>query len=159
MHPPAIIPAHPCHTIWLANLLANEEIAQAHDGYIVVGVEGNILTLSGIICKVAWLAKRYFSSLLRSNFCSANSFSIFFFGNNICLLDFQHPAYEGEKEGEEEVPSPHYASSSSSSFTETYPHFPAWQYDVMNPDGTYSFMPLTRSEHVPNVPWPDPVCS
>ena len=29
----------------------------------------------------------------------------------------------------------------------------------MNPDGTYSSMPLTRLEHVPNVPWPDSVCS
>ena len=77
----------------------------------------------------------YFPSLLRSKFCSTNSFSIFLLGNNICFLDFQHPSYEGEKEGEEEVPSPHYAGSSSSSFIETYPYFPAWQYDVMNPDG------------------------
>ena len=76
-------------------------------------------------------------------------------GNNICMLDFQPPSSEGE----EEIPSPHHVGGSSSSFTETYPHFPAWQYDVMNPDGTYSSMPLTRPEHVPNVPWPDSVCS
>ena len=42
---------------------------------------------------------------------------------------------------------------------EIYPHFLAWQYDVMNLDGTYSSMPLTRLEYVPNVPWPDSVCS
>ena len=41
MYPLARIPTHPCHTICLANLLANEEIARARDGYIVIGVEGN----------------------------------------------------------------------------------------------------------------------
>ena len=77
------------------------------------------------------------------------------------MLDFQPPTSEGEEEWEEgeEIPSPHYACSSTSSFTKTYPHFPTWQYDVMNPDGTYSSMPLTRPKHIPNVPWPDPVCS
>ena len=116
-----------------------------------------ILNLSGIICKVAWLAKRYFPSLLRSNFFFANSFSIFLLGNNIFMLDFQ--PLSSEREEEEEIPSPHHAGGSSSSFTETYPYFLAWQYDVMNPDGTYSSIPLTRPEHVPNIPWPDLVCS
>ena len=80
-------------------------------------------------------------------------------GNNICMLDFQPPSFEGKEEEEEEIPSPYHADDSSNSFIETYPCFPAWQYDVMNPDGTSSSMPLTRPEHVPNVPWPDPVCS
>ena len=77
------------------------------------------------------------------------------------MLDFQPSSSEGGEEGkdEEEIPSPHHASSSSSSFLGTYPYFLAWQYDVMNPDGTYSSMPLTRPEHVANVPWPDLVCS
>ena len=66
------------------------------------------------------------------------------------MLDFQAPSSKGEEEGEE-IPSPHHSSSSSSSFMETYPHFPAWQYEVMNPDGTYSSMPLDRPEHIPNV--------
>ena len=35
------IPTPPCHTIWLANLLADVEIAWARDGYIVAGVEEN----------------------------------------------------------------------------------------------------------------------
>ena len=35
VYPPATIPAHPYHIIRLANLLADEEIAHAHDGYIV----------------------------------------------------------------------------------------------------------------------------
>ena len=29
----------------------------------------------------------------------------------------------------------------------------------MNPDGTYSSMPLNRLEHTSNVPWPDLVCT
>ena len=42
------------------------------------------------------------------------------------MLDFQTPSFEREEgEEEEEIPSPHQASSSSSSFMETYPHFPA----------------------------------
>ena len=38
---------------------------------------------------------------------------------------FQAPSSEGEEkgEGEEEIPSPHHASSSSSSFMETIPIF------------------------------------
>ena len=76
------------------------------------------------------------------------------------MLDFQPSSSEGEEGGEEEeeIPSPHHTGSSSSSFMETYPHFPSWQYDVMNPNGTYSSMPLTRPEHVPNGPWLDPIC-
>ena len=66
------------------------------------------------------------------------------------MWDFQPPFSEGEEE--EEIPSPYYAGSSSSSFAETCPHFSAWQYDVMNPDGTYRSMPLSRPEHVPKVP-------
>ena len=75
------------------------------------------------------------------------------------MLDFQPPSPEGEEEDEEEIPLPYHACGSSSSFTETYPHFPAWQYNVMNPNGTYSSMPSTRLEHLPNAPWPNPVCS
>ena len=51
------------------------------------------------------------------------------------MLDFQPPSCEGEEEGD--ILSPHHTSSSSSSFMETYPYFLAWQYDVMNPNGTY----------------------
>ena len=40
-YPPTTIPTPPCHIVRLANFLANEEIAQARDGYIVAGVEGN----------------------------------------------------------------------------------------------------------------------
>ena len=82
-------------------------------------------------------------------------------GNNTCMLYFQPPSSEGEEEGEEEeeIPSPYHAGCSFSFFMGTYPHFLSWQYGVMNPDGTYSSMPLTRPEHVPNVPWLNPICS
>ena len=110
------------------------------------------------------MAERYFSFLLKLNseFIHLTiSFSIFLLGNNICILDFQPLSSEGEERGEEEeeIPSPHHAGSSSNSFMETYPHFPTWQYNMMNPDGTYNSIPLTRPKHVPNVPWPDLVCS
>ena len=77
------------------------------------------------------------------------------------MLGFQAPSFEGEEEGEgeEEIPSPHHAGSSFSSFMETYHHFLAWQYEVMNHDGTYSSMPLNRPEHTLNIPWLDLVCS
>ena len=81
-----------------------------------------MLNLFKLICKVAWTAYQYFSSLLKSNFYLAYSFSIFLLGDNICMLDFQTPSSKGEEE-EEEIPSLHHAGSSSSSFMETYPHF------------------------------------
>ena len=71
------------------------------------------------------------------------------------MLDFWTSSFKGEEEGEEEeeeIPSPHHVGSSSSSFMETYPHFSAWKYEVINLDGTYSSMPLNRLEHTPNIP-------
>ena len=41
VYPPATIPTHPCHTIRLADLLVDEEIARARDGYIIAKAEGN----------------------------------------------------------------------------------------------------------------------
>ena len=40
-YPPTTILAPPCHTVRLADFLADEVIARVHNGYIVVGVEGN----------------------------------------------------------------------------------------------------------------------
>ena len=82
---------------------------------------GLILNPFNFIFKIAWLAGWYFSSLLKSNLHLANSFSISLLGNKTCMLDFQPLASEGEEE--EEIPSPHHAGGSSSSFMETYPHF------------------------------------
>jgi len=74
------------------------------------------------------------------------------------MLDFQASSSKKEEE-DEEIPSPHHVGGFSSSFTETYPYFPTWQYKEMNPDGSYSSMPLDRPKHTPNVPWPNPMCS
>ena len=38
---PTTIPTPPCHTVRFADFLVDEEIAQARNNYIVVGVEGN----------------------------------------------------------------------------------------------------------------------
>ena len=43
MHPPEMIPAYPCHSILLADLLANEEIACAWIGRTVLGTLGDYL--------------------------------------------------------------------------------------------------------------------
>ena len=122
-----------------------------------------ILNLFKLNCKVVWSAflwHQYFPSLLKSNFHLVCSFSIFLLGDNICILDFQASSSKGEEKGEEEeIPSPYQTGGSSCSFMETYPHFLAWQYEVMNLDGTYSSMPLDRPEHTPNVPWLDLVYS
>ena len=45
MHPPKMILAHPCHSIRLADLLTNEEIAHAWIGGIVPGTSGDYLEL------------------------------------------------------------------------------------------------------------------
>ena len=157
VYPSSTILTPSCLIVRLAELLADEEIAWARDGYIVAGVEGNYSEFVQDHLQGCLVGRTIF--LFPSNFCSVNSFSIFLLGNNIFMLDFQLPSFEREEEKEEEIPSPHHAGGSSSSFTKTYPHFPTWQYDVMNPNGTYSSIPLTRLEHVPNVPWPDLVCS
>ncbi|KAK9996887.1 hypothetical protein SO802_021573 [Lithocarpus litseifolius] len=123
VYPSTIIPTPPCHTVQLADLLVDKEITRARDGYIVIEAEEN------------------YSEFIRNRLQGH-------------LVGGTPPSSEGEEEGEEEeeIPSLHHASGSSSSFTETYPHFLTWQYDVMNADGTYSSMP-----YVPNIPWSNPV--
>ena len=117
VYPPTTIPTPPCFNVRLADFLADKEINQAHDGYVVVGVEGNYVEFVRDYLPGCLVGRTVF--LFPSNFCFANSFSIFLLGNNICMLDFQLPFSEGK----EEIPSPHYAGGSSSSFTETYSSF------------------------------------
>ena len=74
------------------------------------------------------------------------------------MLHSQASSSKEEEEGEESSPLSH-ASGSSSSFMKTYPHFLAWQYEVMNLDGLHSSMTLDKPEHTPNVPWLDSVSS
>ena len=131
MYRPTTIPMPYCPFIRLADLLTNEEIARARVGHVALGVPG---TYSKFIrtqlqgCLVGISVTLVFPSLLKSNFHLVCSFSIFMLGDNICMLAFQASSSkgEGEEEGEEEeeIPSLHHAGSSSSSFMETYPHFP-----------------------------------
>ena len=41
VYPPTTIPIPPCNIVRLADFLVDEETAQARDGYIIAGVEGN----------------------------------------------------------------------------------------------------------------------
>ena len=43
MYPHKTIPAHHCPFVWLADFLANEEIAHARVGHIVLGTSGDYL--------------------------------------------------------------------------------------------------------------------
>ena len=160
VYPPTTIPT-PCHIVRLADFLADEEIAWVHDGYIIEGVEGNYSEFVWDHLQGCLVGRTIFLFLSKIKLLFCKFLFIFLLGNNTWMLDFQPLSFEGEEGGEEkeEIPFPHYIGSSSSSFMEIYPHFLAWQYDVMNLDGTYSSMPLTRPKHVPNVPWPDLVCS
>ena len=160
VYPPTTIPTPSCHIVRLADFLADEEIAWAHDGYIIEGVEGNYSEFVWDHLQGCLVGRTVFLFLSKIKLLFCKFLFIFLLGNNTWMLDFQPLSFEGEEGGEEkeEIPSLHYVGSSSSSFMEIYPHFLAWQYDVMNLDGMYSSMPLTRPKHVPNVPWLNPVC-
>ena len=43
MYPPETIPIHPCPSIWLADLLAKEEIARARVNHVVLGTPRDYL--------------------------------------------------------------------------------------------------------------------
>ena len=64
MHPPEMIPAHPCHSILLADLLANEEIA-CSDWRIVLGIPGDYLEfvqahLQGCLTNISGASMNFF---------------------------------------------------------------------------------------------------
>ena len=123
MYPSTTIPIPPYPSVRLADFLIDEEIAWAHDGYIVAGVEGDYFEfirvhLQGCLAGITILLFPF-----ELKFSSRKFFSIFLLSNKICMLDFQPQPSEGEEEGEEEeeeeIPSPHHTGSSSSSFMET----------------------------------------
>ena len=103
VYPPAIIPTPLCLTVRLADFLANEEITRARDGYVIAGVEGNYAEFIWDRLQGCLVGRTVF--LFPSNYCFTNSFSIFLLVNNICMLNFQPPSYEGEEAEEEEIPS------------------------------------------------------
>ena len=126
VYPPTTIPTPPYHTVWLVDFLAYEEIAWAHDGYIVAGAKGNYFEFVQAHLQGCLVGRTIFLFPSEVKFLLCPIFFIFLLGNKICMLDLQPPSSEGKEEGEEEeeIPSPHHAGSSSSSFMETYPHFP-----------------------------------
>ena len=67
-YPPTTIPTPLCHTVRLADFLADKEIARASDGYIVASVEGNYSEFIRLHLQGCLVGRRYFSSLLKSNF-------------------------------------------------------------------------------------------
>ena len=166
VYPSTTISVPHCPSIYLVDLLANEEIACARVGHVVSGILGDYLEfvqaqLQGCLVEILMTSVYFFPFEINLHFILYAHLPFFSFCDNIYMLhSYASSSEDSEKEGEEEenLP-PSHASGSSSSFMETYPHFPAWQYEVMNPDGSYSFMTLDKLEHTPNVPWPNPVCS
>ncbi|KAM3741771.1 hypothetical protein ACB098_07G022200 [Castanea mollissima] len=55
------------------------------------------------------------------------------------------------------VPPPSSNVGPYASFAERCPNFPPWQYKVMNPDGSFSFVNLDRPKYAQNVPWSGPI--
>ena len=56
-------------------------------------------------------------------------------------------------QGRASPPPPSNASGSHASFIETHPNFLAWKYEIMNLDGSYSFVNLDWPKYTLNVPW------
>ena len=125
-YPPTIVPNPLCHTVQLADFLVGEEIARAHNSYIIARVEGNYSKFIRFHLQGCLVGRTIFLFPSEVKFLLCPLFFIFLLGNKICMLDLQPPSSEGKEGGEEEeeIPSPHHAGSSSSSFMETYPHFP-----------------------------------
>ena len=77
-YPSTTIPTPPCHTIQLADFLADEEIARAHDSYIVAGVEGNYSEFIRLHLQGCLVGRTVFFFLSKVKFLDlANSFSYF----------------------------------------------------------------------------------
>ena len=78
-YPSTTIPTPPCHTIQLADFLADEEIARAHDCYIVAGVEGNYSEFIRLHLQGCLVGRTVFFFPSKVKFLDlANSFSCFF---------------------------------------------------------------------------------
>ena len=161
-YPPTTIPFPPCLSTRLADLLTNEEIAQAHEGYIVLGIVGTYSEfvrthLQGCLVGISVLLFLF----LKSNFHLVYSFSYFYL---VTIFTFWISRLHLPKGRKREMKRNRFplltmlAAHLVPSW-KPIPIFLAWQYDVMNLDGTYSSMLLDRLEHTPNVPWLDLVCS
>ena len=88
VHPPTTIPAYPCHIIRLADLLADEEIAWAHDGYIVAGAEGDYFEFVRDHLQGCLVGRTVLFFPSKVKFLFYPFFFIFLLDNKICMLDF-----------------------------------------------------------------------
>ena len=82
VYPLQMILAHPCPFIWLANLLANEEIAHARVGHIVLGTSGDYLEfvqtqLQGCLAGIFGTSVAFFLSQVYASWLASSSFIFF----------------------------------------------------------------------------------
>ena len=87
MCPLTTIPTPPCHTVRLADFLADEEIARAH-GYIVAGVEGNYSEFVQDHLQGCLVGRMVFLFPSKIKLLFYKFLFIFLLGNNTCMLDF-----------------------------------------------------------------------
>ena len=79
-YPPTTIPTPLCHTVRLADFLADKEIARASDGYIVATVEGNYSEFIRLHLQGCLVGRTVFFFPSKVKFLDlANSFSYFYF--------------------------------------------------------------------------------
>ena len=154
VYPPVTILVPPCPSIRLADLLANEEIARARIGHVVSGTSRNYFDfiqsqLQGCLVGIPATSISLLPSEVKLYFILYAPFPYFHFVTMFVYYTLRLHLLRKRKRKREENPPPSHASGSSSSFMETYPHFLAWQCEVMNPDGLYSSMTLDRPEHTP----------
>ena len=88
VYPPTTIPTPPCHTIRLADFLADEEIARAYDGYIVAGVEGNYSEFVQDHLQGCLIGKTILLFPSKIKLLFYKFLFIFLLGNNTSMLDF-----------------------------------------------------------------------
>ena len=82
VYPPETIPAHPCPSIRLVNLLANEEIARARVSHVVWGTSGDYLEfvqtqLQGCLAGIFGTSVAFFLSQVYASWLASSSFIFF----------------------------------------------------------------------------------
>ena len=131
MYPPETIPTPPCPSIWLADLLANEEIACAQVGHIVLGTPGDYLELiqaqwQGCLVDIFGTLVAFF--FFKSTCILAHIIIFYFLCFAFCENTYMWHFWASSSK--EESPPPSNAGGSFS-FSE-----------VLNPDGSFSSMNL-----------------
>ena len=91
VYPPTTIPVPPCPSIYLADLLANEEIARARVGHVVLGIPGDYLEfvqaqLQGCLADILVTSIYFFPSEINLHFILYAHLPFFGFCDNIYML-------------------------------------------------------------------------